>query len=90
MSNENPQAEYYQTVVTDITARNERLTEQIESKEKALIRLRTEVQELRTIISICALFVAAVEGRGLLDENDLYRDMVQRLNSYLDSKKVAS
>jgi hypothetical protein len=54
----------------------------------ALERLRTECQELRTIISVASLYLAAVEGRGMLDENDLLLDLTKRLNAYLETKKV--
>ncbi len=88
MSNNSPEAQYYQAVVTDLTAANERLTEKNLSNSLALERLRNECQELRTIISVCNLYLAAVEGRGMLDENDLLVDLTQRLNAYMDTKKV--
>lgn len=90
MSNENHEAQYYQAVVTDMTTRLERLNEQMTSKDVAVARLRGEVSELRTLLSVCALFVAAVEGRGLLDENDLYLDMSQRLKHYFEAKELKS
>jgi hypothetical protein len=90
MSNENHEAQYYQAVVTDMTIRMERLNEQITSKDVSLARLRSEVSELRTLLSVCSLFVAAVEGRGLLDENDLYLDMSQRLKHYFEAKELKS
>jgi hypothetical protein len=43
---------------------------------------------LRTIVSVCSLYLAAVEGRGMLDENDLLMDLTQRLNAYMETKKV--
>ena len=88
MSNNSHEAQYYQAVVTDLTAANERLTEKNLSNSLALERLRNECQELRTIISVCNLYLAAVEGRGMLDENDLLVDLTQRLNAYTDTKKV--
>jgi hypothetical protein len=88
MSNNSPEAQYYQAVVTDLTATNERLTEKNQTNMLALERLRNECQELRTIISVCNLYLAAVEGRGMLDENDLLVDLTQRLNAYMDTKKV--
>jgi len=88
MSNNSHEAQYYQAVVTDLTAANERLTEKNLSNSLALERLRNECQELRTIISVCNLYLAAVEGRGMLDENDLLVDLTQRLNAYMDTKKV--
>jgi hypothetical protein len=74
--------------VTDLTAANERLTEKNLSNSLALERLRTECQELRTIMSVASLYLAAVEGRGMLDENDLLLDLTQRLNAYMETKKV--
>ena len=88
MSNNSPEAQYYQAVVTDLTAANERLTEKNQTNMLALERLRNECQELRTIISVCNLYLAAVEGRGMLDENDLLVDLTQRLNAYMETKKV--
>ena len=88
MSNNSPEAQYYQAVVTDLTAANERLTEKNQTNMLALERLRNECQELRTIISVCNLYLAAVEGRGMLDENDLLMDLTQRLNAYMETKKV--
>lgn len=88
MTNNNPEAQYYQTVVTDLTAAYERLTEQNAERLKHLERLRVECQDLRTIISVCNLYLAAVEGRGMLDENDLLLDLTQRVNAYLETKKV--
>jgi hypothetical protein len=87
--NTNHEAQYYQAVVTDLTAANERLTEKNLSNSLALERLRNECQELRTIISICNLYLAAVDGRGMLDENDLLLDLTHRVNAYLETKKVA-
>jgi hypothetical protein len=89
MTNTNHEAQYYQAVVTDLTAANERLTEKNLSNSLALERLRNECQELRTIISICNLYLAAVDGRGMLDENDLLLDLTHRVNAYLETKKVA-
>jgi hypothetical protein len=88
MSNNSPEAQYYQSVVTDLTSSNERLTEKNQTNMLALERLRNECQELRTIISVCNLYLAAVEGRGMLDENDLLLDLTQRLNAYVETKKV--
>lgn len=88
MSNNSPEAQYYQSVVTDLTSSNERLTEKNQTNMLALERLRNECQELRTIISVCNLYLAAVEGRGMLDENDLLVDLTQRLNAYMETKKV--
>jgi hypothetical protein len=88
MTNNNHEAQYYQAVVTDLTVANERLSEQNQSNSLALERLRTECQELRTIISVASLYLAAVEGRGMLDENDLLLDLTKRLNAYLETKKV--
>lgn len=88
MSNNSPEAQYYQSVVTDLTSSNERLTEKNQTNMLALERLRNECQELRTIISVCNLYLAAVEGRGMLDENDLLMDLTQRLNAYMETKKV--
>jgi hypothetical protein len=88
MSNNSHEAQYYQAVVTDLTAANERLTEKNLSNSLALERLRNECQELRTIISVASLYLAAVEGRGMLDENDLLLDLTQRLNAYMETKKV--
>jgi hypothetical protein len=88
MTNNNHEAQYYQAVVTDLTVANERLTEQTNLRAAELERLRTECQELRTIISVCNLYLAAVEGRGMLDENDLLLDLTKRLNAYLETKKV--
>lgn len=90
MSSENHEAQYYQSVVLDMTNSLERLNAQVAGKDAALTRLRGEVSELRTLLSVCALFVAAVEGRGLLDENDLYLDMSQRLKHYFESKELKS
>lgn len=87
-NNNNPEAQYYQAVVTDLTSSNERLTEKVQSMSLALERLRNECQELRTIMSVCGLYLAAVEGRGMLDENDLLLDLTQRVNAYLETKKV--
>ena len=88
MTDNNPEAQYYQAVVADLTSSNERLTEKNAERKKHIERLRVELHELRTLLSVCALFVAAVEGRGLLDENDLYQDMSQRLNHYFASKEM--
>jgi hypothetical protein len=88
MSNNSHEAQYYQAVVTDLTAANERLTEKNLSNSLALERLRNECQELRTIMSVASLYLAAVEGRGMLDENDLLLDLTQRLNAYMETKKV--
>jgi hypothetical protein len=88
MTNNNHEAQYYQAVVTDLTAANERLTEKNLSNSLALERLRNECQELRTIMSVASLYLAAVEGRGMLDENDLLLDLTQRLNAYMETKKV--
>ncbi len=88
MTNNNHEAQYYQAVVTDLTSANERLTEQTNLRAAELERLRIECQELRTIISVCNLYLAAVEGRGMLDENDLLLDLTKRLNAYLETKKV--
>lgn len=88
MTNNNHEAQWYQAVVNDLTSSNERLTEKNAERKEQLERLRLECHELRTLLSVCALFVAAVEGRGLLDENDLYQDMSQRLNHYFASKEV--
>jgi hypothetical protein len=88
MTNNNPEAQYYQAVVADLTSSNERLTEKNQSNALALERLRNECQELRTILSVCSLYLAAVEGRGLLDENDLLLDLTHRVNAYLETKKV--
>jgi hypothetical protein len=88
MTNLNHEAQYYQAVVTDLTSANERLTEQTNLRAAELERLRIECQELRTIISVCNLYLAAVEGRGMLDENDLLLDLTKRLNAYLETKKV--
>lgn len=88
MTDNNPEAQYYQAVVTDLTAANERLTEQNTQRLEHLERLRVECQDLRTIISVCNLYLAAVDGRGMLDENDLLLDLTQRVNAYLETKKV--
>jgi len=88
MTNNNHEAQYYQAVVTDLMSANERLTEQTNLRAAELERLRIECQELRTIISVCNLYLAAVEGRGMLDENDLLLDLTKRLNAYLETKKV--
>jgi hypothetical protein len=88
MTNNNHEAQYYQAVVTDLTSSNQRLTEQNAQRLEHLERLRVECQELRTIISVCNLYLAAVEGRGMLDENDLLLDMTHRVNAYLETKKV--
>lgn len=88
MTDNNPEAQYYQAVVADLTSSNERLTEKVQSNALALERLRNECQELRTIMSVCSLYLAAVEGRGLLDENDLLLDLTHRVNAYLETKKV--
>tara|TARA_R110000868_G_scaffold101548_3_gene279517 strand:+ start:3694 stop:3966 length:273 start_codon:yes stop_codon:yes gene_type:complete len=90
MSSENHEAQYYQAVLGDMTTRLERLSEKMTSQHAAVVRLRSEVSELRTLLSVCALFVAAVEGRGLLDENDLYLDMSQRLKHYFEAKELKS
>jgi len=88
MTNNNHEAQYYQTVVTDLTSSNERLTEQNKLRQERIERLRDECQELRTIISVCNMYLAAVDGRGLLDENDLLLDLTHRVNAYLETKKV--
>ena len=88
MTDNNPEAQYYQAVVTDLTASNERLTEQNQLRLQQLERLRAECVDLRTIVSVCSLYLAAVEGRGMLDENDLLMDLTQRLNAYMETKKV--
>ena len=88
MTNNNHEAQWYQAVVNDLTSSNERLTEKNQTNMLALERLRNECQELRTIISVCNLYLAAVEGRGMLDENDLLMDLTQRLNAYMETKKV--
>ena len=88
MTDNNPEAQYYQAVVTDLTAANERLTEQNTQRLEHLERLRVECQDQRTIISVCNLYLAAVDGRGMLDENDLLLDLTQRVNAYLETKKV--
>jgi enamine deaminase RidA (YjgF/YER057c/UK114 family) len=88
MSNNSHEAQYYQAVVTDLTAANERLTEQNQQRLQHIERLRAECVDLRTIVSVCSLYLAAVEGRGMLDENDLLMDLTQRLNAYLETKKV--
>ena len=88
MTDNNPEAQYYQAVVTDLTAANERLTEQNTQRLEHLERLRVECQDLLTIISVCNLYLAAVDGRGMLDENDLLLDLTQRVNAYLETKKV--
>ena len=88
MTDNNPEAQYYQAVVTDLTSSNERLTEQNQIRLQQLERLRAECVDLRTIVSVCSLYLAAVEGRGMLDENDLLMDLTQRLNAYLETKKV--
>jgi hypothetical protein len=88
MTNNNPEAQYYQAVVNDLTAANERLTEQNAQRLEHLERLRVECQDLRTIISVCNLYLAAVDGRGMLDENDLLLDLTHRVNAYLETKKV--
>jgi hypothetical protein len=88
MTDNNPEAQYYQAVVTDLTASNERLTEQNQIRLQQLERLRAECVDLRTIVSVCSLYLAAVEGRGMLDENDLLMDLTQRLNAYMETKKV--
>lgn len=88
MSNNSHEAQYYQAVVTDLTSSNERLTEQNQIRLQQLERLREECIDLRTIVSVCSLYLAAVEGRGMLDENDLLVDLTQRLNAYMETKKV--
>lgn len=88
MTNNNPEAQYYQAVVTDLTSSNERLTEQNAQRLEHIERLRAECIDLRTIVSVCNLYLAAVEGRGMLDENDLLLDLTQRVNAYLETKKV--
>lgn len=88
MTDNNPEAQYYQAVVTDLTSSNERLTEQNQLRLQQLERLRAECVDLRTIVSVCSLYLAAVEGRGMLDENDLLMDLTQRLNAYMETKKV--
>jgi hypothetical protein len=88
MTDNNPEAQYYQAVVTDLTSSNERLTEQNQQRLQHIERLRAECVDLRTIVSVCSLYLAAVEGRGMLDENDLLMDLTQRLNAYLETKKV--
>jgi hypothetical protein len=88
MTDNNPEAQYYQAVVTDLTSSNERLTEQNQIRLQQLERLREECIDLRTIVSVCSLYLAAVEGRGMLDENDLLMDLTQRLNAYMETKKV--
>ena len=88
MSNNSHEAQYYQAVVTDLTAANERLTEQNQMRLQHIERLREECIDLRTIISVCSLYLAAVEGRGMLDENDLLLELTHRVNAYLETKKV--
>jgi hypothetical protein len=88
MSDNNPETQYYQTVVTDLTSSNERLTEQNQLRLQHIERLREECIDLRTIVSVCSLYLASVEGRGLLDENDLLLELTHRVNAYLETKKV--
>ena len=88
MTDNNPEAQYYQAVVTDLTASNERLTEQNQIRLQQLERLREECIDLRTIVSVCSLYLAAVEGRGMLHENDLLLELTHRLNAYMETKKV--
>ena len=49
MTHNNPEAQYYQAVVTDLTSSNERLTEQNAQRLEHLERLRAECVDLRTI-----------------------------------------
>ena len=88
MTDNNPEAQYYQAVVTDLTSSNERLTEQNQIRLQQLERLRAECVDLRTIVSVCSLYLAAVEGSGMLHENDLLLELTHRLNAYMETKKV--
>ena len=88
MTNNNPEAQYYQAVVNDLTAANERLTEQNAQRLEHLERLRAESVDLRTIVSVCNLYLAAMEGRTLHEPNELLLDLTHRLNAYLETKKV--
>ena len=88
MTNNNPDAQYYQAGVTDLTSSNERLTEQNAQRLEHLERLRAECVDLRTIVSVCNLYLAAMEGRTLHEPNDLLLDLTQRVNAYLETKKV--
>ena len=86
----NHEVNYYQSVVTDLTSSNERLSEQVKHRTAEVERVRTECHELRTIISLTSLYIAALEGRGMHDPTEVLTDLKHIIKVYTDSKKVTS
>ncbi len=77
---DNPELNYYQSVVDDLRVSNERFHEELNT-------LREEAVILRRIIATCTLYLSSLDDDNTLDEADLLLDMGRQIKQYQTWRK---
>ncbi len=72
---DNPELNYYQSVVDDLRVSNERFHEELNT-------LREEAVILRRIIATATLYLSSLDDENNLDEGDLLVDMSRQIKGY--------
>lgn len=72
---DNPELNYYQSVVDDLRVSNERFHEELNT-------LREEAVILRRIIATATLYLSSLDDDNNLDEGDLLLDMGRQIKQY--------
>lgn len=72
---DNPELNYYQSVVDDLRVSNERFHEELNTT-------REELVILRRIIATATLYISSLNDDNNLDEGDLLLDMSRQMKQY--------
>ena len=77
---DNPELNYYQSVVDDLRVSNERFHDELDA-------VRREVIILRRIIATTMLYLSSMDENSPLDEGDLLLDMSRQIKQYQTFRK---
>lgn len=77
---DNPELNYYQSVVDDLRVSNERIHEELNTS-------REELVILRRIVATSTLYLSSLDEDNNLDEGDLLLDMGRQIKQYQTWRK---
>jgi hypothetical protein len=77
---DNPETQYYQSVVDDMTVTVERLNSDLGA-------CREEIKELRRIVALASLYIGSFQEDSNLDEGALLLDLDRHIKTYHQQKK---
>ena len=77
---DNPETQYYQSVVDDMTVTVERLNSDLGV-------CRGEIKELRRIVALASLYIGSFQEDSNLDEGALLLDLDRHIKTYHQQKK---